>query len=255
MSIENTFDNKSDSLLNPDDFYDKHEKIADICIVTFSHAVYDKVIKKYKCSKVAHVGTANGMIPVYKLEDYNLLFYMSPIGAPSAGCIIDEVQYVTSATKYIFFGSCGILDKEKCSGKIIVPTSAYRDEGFSYHFVATKDYIEIKNSSILATILKRLNVDYVLGKTWTTDAVYRETINNRNLRKAEGCISVEMECAGLQAICDFRKIDYYPLLFGGDLLNDSSWEQGILGTNQEKEQQVVCFELALKIASALKSSY
>lgn len=251
MSIEQAFDDKSEPLITPEKFYGKHEKIADICIATFSHAVHDKVVKNYKCSKIAYSGTANGRIPIYKLDDYNVLFYMSPIGAATAGCIIDEVRCLTGATKYIFFGSCGILDEQKCSGKIILPTSAYRDEGFSYHFVPTQDYIQIGNSSKLAEIFTEQNIDFVLGKTWTTDAIYRETINNRNLRKNEGCICVEMECSGLQAICDFREIDFYPFFFGGDLLNDSSWSRAILGTEEEKKNQIASFELALKVVNKL----
>ena len=33
---------------------------------------------------------------------------------------------------------------------------------------------------------------FVKGKTWTTDAVHRETRDNFEKRKKEGCISVEM---------------------------------------------------------------
>ena len=255
MSIEQTFDNKSEALITPEIVYGAHEKIADICIATFSHAVHDKVIKNYKVSKVAHSGTANGRIPIYMLEDCNVLFYMSPVGSSSAGCIIDEVRCLTGASKFIFFGSCGILDEEKCGGKIIVPTSAYRDEGFSYHYAPAQDYIEIKKSSDLASVFDKLNVDYIAGKTWTTDAIYRETINNRNARKNEGCVCVEMECSGLQAVCDFRKIDFYPFLFGGDLLNDSAWNRATLGTDIEKENQFSCFELALKVAEVMANEY
>ena len=99
-----------------------------------------------------------------------------------------------------------------------------------------------------------MNVDYVTGKTWTTDAIYRETINNRNARKEDGCICVEMECSGLQAVCDFRKTDFYPFFFGGDLLNDSSWNRATLGTDEEKKNQISSFELALKVADELKKA-
>lgn len=38
---------------------------------------------------------------------------------------------------------------------------------------------------------------YVLGRNWTTDSFYRETENNLAKRKADGCISVEMECSAM----------------------------------------------------------
>ena len=68
MSIEKSFDDKSEALITPEKFYGTHERIADICIVTFSHYVHDKVLKTYRCKKIANSGTANGKIPVYLIE-------------------------------------------------------------------------------------------------------------------------------------------------------------------------------------------
>ena len=253
MSIEKSFDDKSEALITPEKIYGSHEKIADICIITFSHAVYDKVLKTYSCNKIANSGTANGKIPIYFIKEKNVLFYLSPIGSAVAGTVLDEVRCLTKACKFIVFGSCGILDENKCSGKIIIPTEAYRDEGFSYHFEKAADYIEIVKSSELTRILNNLQIENISGKTWTTDAIYRETVNNKNIRKSEGCICVEMECAGLQAICNFRGLELYQFFFGGDLLGDINWSRGTLGTNVEKSNQINCFELALKIAEKIES--
>ena len=73
MGIEHSFDDKSEALISPEMFYGVYEKIADICIVTFSHAVFEKVLKQFSCKKVANSGTANGKIPVYLLEKYGVL--------------------------------------------------------------------------------------------------------------------------------------------------------------------------------------
>lgn len=253
MSIEKSFDDKSEALITPEKIYGSHEKIADICIITFSHAVYDKVLKTYSCNKIANSGTANGKIPIYFIKEKNVLFYLSPIGSAVAGTVLDEVRCLTKACKFIVFGSCGILDENKCAGKIIIPTEAYRDEGFSYHFEKASDYIEIIKSSELTRILNNLHIENISGKTWTTDAIYRETVNNKNIRKSEGCICVEMECAGLQAICNFRGLELYQFFFGGDLLGDINWSRGTLGTNVEKSNQINCFELALRIAEKIES--
>lgn len=251
MSIEQTFDDNSEPLISPEKFYGTHVKIAETCIVTFSHAVYERVLKKYDCKKVANSGTANGKIPVYYIDEKKILFYMSPIGSAVSGTILDEVRCLTGAGKFIFFGSCGVLDAEKCSKKIIVPTQAYRDEGFSYHFEKKTDYIDIQYSSKLIEILSELQIDNISGKTWTTDAIYKETVNNRDARKSEGCICVEMECAGLQAICNYRNLELYQFFFGGDLLSDADWSRGSLGTKTEKDNQINCFDLALKIAEKI----
>lgn len=254
MSIEKSFDDKSEALITPEKIYGNHKKIADICIITFSHAVHDRVLKTYSCKKVANSGTANGKIPIYYIEEKNILFYLSPIGSAVAGTVLDEVRCLTKACKFIVFGSCGILDENKCSGKIIIPTEAYRDEGFSYHFEKAADYIEISRSPVLIKILNDLHIENISGRTWTTDAIYRETVNNKNVRKSEGCICVEMECAGLQALCNFRGLELYQFFFGGDLLGDINWSRGTLGTNTEKSNQINCFELALEIAEKIETN-
>lgn len=55
---------------------------------------------------------------------------------------------------------------------------AYRDEGTSYHYAPASDYITIKNSDVVAKFMETAGLPYVQGKTWTTDAVHRETKAN-----------------------------------------------------------------------------
>lgn len=46
-------------------------------------------------------------------------------------------------TKFVACGGAGVLDKEIQTGKIIIPYSAVRDEGTSYHYVEPSREIEI----------------------------------------------------------------------------------------------------------------
>lgn len=87
------------------------------------------------------------------------------------------------------------------------------------------------------------------GKTWTTDSFYRETRNNFKKHKEDGCISVEMECAALQAMCDFRGLDLYMFFTSGDLLDAPEWdnrrkENEIKGTQHDAGH----FDIALELA-------
>ncbi|MBO4423654.1 MAG: phosphorylase, partial [Clostridia bacterium] len=67
--------------------------------------------------------------------------------------------------------------------------------------------MEIKKARI--TFENISDLTYTPGRTWTTDSYYRETVNNFQKHKADGCISVEMESAALQAMCDFRGLQFY----------------------------------------------
>lgn len=110
------------------------------------------------------------------------------------------------------------------------------------------DYIEIKNCDKIAKIFQKYNLPYVVGRSWTTDALYMETQDKARRRKSEGCISVEMESSGLQAICNYYGFELYTFFFSGDLLNDDSWEQANLGNEAEHDIQKATFDAALKIA-------
>lgn len=251
MSIIDSFD-ESRPLIGPENLYTKG-CIANTCIVTFSHKVLDDVLKKYDCKKEICAGTANGKIQVYSLirGTNKILFYMSPIGSACAGCILDEVSYMTGAKKFIVFGSCGSLDNFLTSGKFIVPTESYRDEGFSYHYQKASDYIEISNSKRIAELFDKLSVPYVCGRSWTTDAIYRETEVNVAKRKADGCIAVEMESAGLQALCKFKQLELYTFFFASDLVDGEVWQNVNLGTSEEKNKQINCFEIALQLVELM----
>ena len=100
----------------------------------------------------------------------------------------------------------------------------------------------------MARTLQRLDLPHVSGRVWTTDALFRETRRNMERRRNEGCIAVDMECAGLQAVCDFRGYEYYTFFYSGDLLDAPEWEQRILCSDAETEHQLRNFMVALEIA-------
>lgn len=131
MSIIDSFDNKSKPLIDISAFYGEKKFFADVCIVSFSRHVLAMFLEKYESHPIGHSATANGHIDIYLFEvnGKKLLFYMSPIGSCVAASVMYEANYVSGATKFIVYGSCGVLDKEKCSGKLIVPSYSYRDEG------------------------------------------------------------------------------------------------------------------------------
>ena len=41
-------------------------------------------------------------------------------------------------------------------------------------------------TSVIAKLFDELGVEYIFGKTWTTDCFYRETVNQKNKRVEEG---------------------------------------------------------------------
>ena len=73
-----------------------------------------------------------------------------------------------------------------------------------------------------------------------------ETERKAQKRREDGCVCVEMEAAGLQAVCNYLGVDLYIFFFAGDILG-KKWESGNLGGFREKNKQLSSFELALKL--------
>ena len=156
-----------------------------------------------------------------------------------------EANWRTGATKFVMFGSAGALDREKTAGRYVVPTAAYRGEGMSYHYAAPADYIDVPGAETVCGVFDALGAPYVTGRVFTTDAIYRETRRQIAARRAEGCIAVEMELAGVQAVCDHHGFALYDFLMTGDVLDAPVYTPDGL---REANHSLSKLDLALEIA-------
>lgn len=247
--IIDSFDNKSNAIIKPK--INANAIVVDACIVTFSYIIEKYVLENYKPKKIGEFKFVTGITPIYQI-DYNgkkFAFYKTYVGAPACVGTIEDTFSVIKTNKYIVFGGSGCLNKEIAHGRVIVPTYAYRDEGTSYHYKEASDYIKIKNSDIVAKFMSENDLLYIEGKTWTTDSFYRETINNFEKHKNDGCISVEMECSAIQAMCDFRNLELYTFFTSGDLLDAPKWdERHKKGELSGTQHDSLHFEIALRLA-------
>ena len=195
------------------------------------------------------IGSAAGKDPIYRVRDTDIGVALSGIGAPAAAAELEELAVLFPVKRFVVFGSSGALVPLP-PGALILPTAAVRDDGTSYHYIPASEEIPIPRAARLAALLSELDVPYVSGKTWTTDAFYRETEGNLQRRIAQGCICVEMECSALQAVCTYRGLDFYPFLYSADSLH-GSWDRRILG-HMEKDSRLRYFALAREIALHLQ---
>ena len=255
MSIISSFDNKSRPFINPNDFYRKSNKAYKTIIVTFSHKLKSSLTEKELIIPMdICIQSVAESISVFNIKDTNLLLFFTNVGAPITVGLLHELIYIYDIKNVVMFGSCGILDKSINECELIIPTSSYRDEGTSYHYVEPSDYIEIKNSRDLIGIFEELKIPYRNGKIWTTDAMYRETINNINKRKEEGCIAVEMEISAVQALCSYLNINYFPFIYGADRLDENIYNPSVLG-NLNIDKRLFHYEIAKKIALIIDNRY
>lgn len=252
--ITETFDNKSRPLISPQQAIRPQDlELASnysikVCIVTFSYKLIKALLEDEIIEVIDErlkIGSAAAQNPIYRIKDTEIGVILCGIGAPMAAALVEELRVLFNCDKFIFFGSCGAL-VDIAESRIVIPYEAYRDEGTSYHYVKAADFITVKNAEKLADIMDEIGVGYVVGKTWTTDAFYRETEENKNKRVAQGCICVEMECSRLQAVCDFYGLQLYQFVYTADSL-DNTWCRRILG-NMEMDARLKYFYVAWEIA-------
>ena len=253
MSIEHAYDAEP-AILNPEDILIKSEKSFDICIMNFSYKIMNVLLAEDLLELVDDklVKNVAGIFKIYKYRGTNILVVQTNVGAPITAGLIEEIGYTFSCKHFILFGSCGGLDNTIPSNKLIVPTYAYRDEGMSYHYMPKSDYIKIRNHEFVSYVLDKLNVPYAKGRTWTTDAFFRETRPKMEQRKKEGCIAVEMEVSACQAVANFNNYDFYNFLYRADNLDNETWEAGTL-SSIDIDERLKHFNIALEIAKEIEA--
>jgi len=197
------------------------------CVLSFFSEANQKLLSEHPHKIVSTLKSESADYPLYEL-DYkgrSVSLIQAGVGAPIAAAQIEELTAL-GFTRFIACGGCGVLQKELAVGHLIIPTSAVRDEGTSYHYIAPSREITANPRVIdaIEATLTSQNVPFIKAKTWTTDAMYRETPAKIALRKAEGCVSVEMETSAFFAVAEFLNVEFGQILYAGDNLDGEQWD-------------------------------
>jgi uridine phosphorylase len=221
------FDDSSPAIIEPSRTIAPIE-ISEYCVICFFQEVIDKLVQDGVTTLVKELKSEIGLHPVYEFIHSNrkVALFHPGIGAPFAAGMLEEV-IALGCRKFIVCGGAGVLQSDTPVGSIFIPISAIRDEGTSYHYLPPSREVGPSSSAIEAikSALSERKLTYELGKTWTTDAFFRETQAKIQKRKAEGCRMVEMEAAAFFAVAQFRKVTLGQILMGGDDVSGSDWDK------------------------------
>lgn len=249
------FDDSRDAVINPGMVFGPIENFPETVVSIFSHQLFSAVANFLGGQKIADTNDVDGVWPIYEVTYNGRRFALckARLGAPACVGLFEDV-IAMGAKRIILLGNCGVLDRNIRDCGIIIPTRAIRDEGTSYHYAPASDFIDVNCRYVpeFKAVCNRLGYPYVEGTTWTTDAFYRETPRKIEARKKMGAICVEMECAAMQAMCDFRNVEFFQFLYAGDNLDHSNWDpRSLSGTARLDDKQkiaLLAFELAWKIS-------
>jgi len=205
----------------------KRQDLPEHCVICFFKEVIEKVATEHDARVVIDNHWEDGPHPLYEITvaGRRLAFYHPGVGAALAAGMLEET-IAFGCRKFIVCGGCGVLEKGIAVGNLVVVTGAVRDEGVSYHYLPPGREVQAHPAGVAAleAALTRKALPYRLGKTWTTDAPYRETPAKIAARRAEGCLVVEMETAALLAVAAYREAVLGQVLYGGDDLSGEQWD-------------------------------
>ena len=222
------------------------------CVVCFFGEVVQKVAEAHGARAFFVSKWEDGPHPFYEMtyRGRRLAFFQPGVGAPFSAALLEDA-IALGCRKFMVCGGAGVLERGFAVGDLIVVSAAVRDEGTSYHYLPPAREVEADPAALQALVdtLEARGLPYVVGKTWTTDGLYRETAARVARRRAEGCLTVEMEAAALMAVARFRGVPLAQVLYAGDDLSGPEWDEREWQSRSEVREMLfwVCADAVLRL--------
>jgi purine-nucleoside phosphorylase len=171
------------------------------------------------------------------------------MGAPYAAMIIDTLQ-VWGVDTILFLGWCGAVAINVKAGDIILPDMAFIDEGTSSHYSDPPVATVLPSKSVTAQArqtLQQADLRLHEGSIWTTDAIFRETVEKVKHFQKKGALAVEMELSAVFSVANFRDMDAAGILVVSDEISSYQWRPGFSKPAFKAARETAC-KAALTIA-------
>lgn len=221
------FDKSKTAVINPEDIVEPVAGMPKIAVTCFERRTFAGMLERFGGERIAESSLANMVIPIYKTvyQGVEIAMFLSDVGAPACVGALEDI-FAMGVEKVIMFGTCGVLDAAIGDCSIIIPNAAIRDEGTSFHYAPPSDEIAVNPKYIedFTKMLDGIGCGYTIGKTWTTDAMYRETRAKVARRRDAGCVCVDMECSAVAAVAQFREKEVFQFFYAADNLDNEEWD-------------------------------
>lgn len=199
----------------------KQTDVAKWCLLPGDPARAEFIAKKF-LSKVKIINKHRGLLAYTgKWRNIPVSVFTTGMGCPSAAIVVEEI--IKLGAKYIIrIGTCGGVQKKIQPGDYIIPEKAIPLVGL-LNIYGIKNEPQKPNSNIFNRLVKIAagfrHREVVAGfslrssgtqRSWvgticTSDAFYKEIEQARKFEN-KGVLAFEMECAGIFALANLRKI-------------------------------------------------
>jgi uridine phosphorylase len=215
-------------------------------VLCFFHEVLSDLADSGRARRIGAFSREVGGHPVYLLDTPGgpVAAFHPGVGAPLAAHHL-ETAISAGGRSFVACGGAGAVQAGLALGHVVVPTSAVRDEGTSYHYLPASREVALDPQTVLVLVdlLRRRGIPHTAAKTWTTDGLFRETRDKIERRRREGCVTVEMETAAFAAVAQFRGVRFGQYLYAGDDVSGPQWDHRRWTRSQIRS---VLFELSVE---------
>lgn len=240
------FDENREGKARPDHFVSTPKNLPERCVIAFSKSSAQAIAEKYGAPVIAEMPSCTVNIPIYEIDidGVKIALTVGFIGAAGVANQIHEL-WAAGVSKIVACGAAGTLTPNPL-GALVIPDCAIRDEGASFHYAPPSYDIEADGDVVkhIENTLTKLGLPHVTGKTWTTEAFYRETEDKIALRRSQGCLTVEMECSAMIAVSRFLNLKFGQILYCGDDLSGESYDSRQFSHATEVRRNLVEYALA-----------
>ncbi len=212
--------------------------LPDLAVMVSTKRDLDWLASLFEDRKLEQKKLYNGIL--YHSDPFSFAGPM--LGAPYAVMML-ETLLSWGAGKVLFVGWCGSISAELKVGTVLVPTGAFIDEGTSRGYGGIYDDCA-RPSEVMTNILREAlrfkNVPFQEGPIWTTDSIFRETVQKVEYFKDREAVAVEMELSALFTVSRYRQAELGAVLVVSDDLSDYTWKPGFKSQAFKDARKNVC---------------
>lgn len=176
------------------------EPVPPVCVLDFDGDLTDWLVSARAVLPCPQWACFHTTMHALEIDGVTCAIVPRTIGGPYAVLIAE--QLAASGARFIFgLTSAGRVSPSLPVPSLVVATQAIRDEGTSYHYLPPGDAAESRRDVVEALLSETSTIGLPVsaGLVWTTDAPYRETLEQLRLHAEAGALAVEMQAASLFA--------------------------------------------------------
>ena len=179
--------------------------VPQLCVLDFDGDLTDWLVQSGLARPYSGWACFHTTMYSFRVERMECGIIARTIGGPYA-VLVAEQLHVSGARTLLGLTSAGRVSPSLPVPSLVVATSAIRDEGTSYHYLAPADVVRAPSrlAANLFSGLQGVGLPVSQGPVWTTDAPYRETTEELTEHAADGALAVEMQAASLFAFAEAR---------------------------------------------------